>query len=63
MCYAYTAVETPPREAVNLVSDVVNCLGKRGIQLPDSELVRGFSFSEFHGWGIQIRPEGLSRAI
>lgn len=62
MCYANTAVETPAREAVNLASDVVDRLGKHGIQLPDSELVRGLSFSEFHGWGIQIRPEGLSRA-
>ena len=63
MCYAYIAVETPPREAVNLVSNVVDRLGKHGIQLPDSELVRGFSFSEFHGWGIQIRPVGLPRTI
>ena len=63
MCYAYTAVETPSQGAVNLVSDVVGRLGKHGIQLPDSELVRGFPFSEFYGWGIQVRPEGLSREI
>ena len=63
MCYAYTAVETPSQGAVNLVSDVVGRLGKHGIQLPDSELVRGFPFSEFYGWGIQVRPEGLSGEI
>ena len=32
------------------------------LPFPLFEVVRGFSFSEFHGWGIQIRPEGLSRA-
>lgn len=53
----------PCQGDVNLVSNVVDRLGKYGIRLPDSELVRGLSFSEFHGWGIQIRPEGLSRAI
>ncbi|MBR2683557.1 MAG: hypothetical protein IKE22_09870 [Atopobiaceae bacterium] len=63
MCYAYTAVETSPKEAVDLVFDVVDCLGKHGIQLPDFELVRGFAFSEFHGWGAHISPEGLSRII
>ena len=63
MCYAYTAVEVPPREAVDLVFDSIGCLREHGISLPDFELVRGFSFSEFHGWGIQISPEGLSRVI
>lgn len=63
MCYAYTAVKNPPREAVDLVFDVVDCLGKHGIQLPDFELVRGFAFSEFHGWGAHISPEGLSKVI
>ena len=63
MCYAYTAVEVPPREAVDLVFDVIGCLEEHGVPLPDFELVRGFSFSEFHGWGIQISPEGLSRVI
>jgi len=63
MCYAYTAVENPPREAVNLVFDVVDCLGKHGIQLPDFSLVKSFSFSEFHGWGAHISPEGLSKVI
>jgi hypothetical protein len=61
--YAYTAVEIPPREAVDLVFDVIGCLEEHGVPLPDFELVRGFSFSEFHGWGIQISPEGLSRVI
>lgn len=63
MCYAYTAVENPPREAVDLVFDVVSCLRKHGIQLPDFDLVRGFSFSEFHGWGVHINPEGLSMVL
>ena len=63
MCYAYTAVETPSREAVDLVFDVVGCLREHGIQLPDFGLVRGFSFSEFHGWGVHVSPEGLSRVL
>jgi hypothetical protein len=50
-------------EAIDLVFDVVDGLGKHRIQLPDFELVRGFSFSEFHGWGAHINPEGLSRII
>ena len=63
MCYAYTAVEVPPREAVDLVWDVVSCLREHGIPLPDFELVRGFSFDEYYGWGAHINPEGLSRVI
>lgn len=63
MCYAYTAVEAPPREAVDLVFDVVGCLKEDGIPLPDFGLVRDFSPDEFHGWGVHINPEGLSRAL
>ena len=63
MCYAYTAVDNPPMEAVNLVFDVVGCLREHGIPLPDFGLVRGFAFSEFHGWGVHISPKGLSRFI
>jgi hypothetical protein len=63
MAYAYIGLPTPPREAADLVWDVVNCLRDHGVQLPDFELVRGFSFSEFHGWGAHISPEGLSRVL
>ena len=63
MCYAYTAVEAPPKEAVNLVFDSIGCLREHGIPLPDFDLVRGFSFSEFHGWGVHINPEGLSMVL
>ena len=63
MAYAYIGLPTPPREAVDLVWDVVGCLKDHGFPLPDFELVRGFSFSEFHGWGAHISPEGLSRVI
>lgn len=63
MCYAYTAVEVPPREAVDLVFDSIGCLRKHGMSLLDFELVRGFSFNEFHGWGVHINPEGLSRVL
>ena len=63
MCYAYTAVKVPPMEAVDLVFDVISCLKEHGMPLPDFELVRGFSFDEFHGWGVHISPEGLSRAL
>ena len=63
MCYAYVAVANPPREAVNLTFDAVGALRERGIALPDFELVRGFSFDEYGGWGAHITPEGLSRII
>ena len=63
MCYAYVAVANPPREAVNLTFDAVGALRECGITLPDFELVRGFSFDEYDGWGVHITPEGLSRII
>lgn len=63
MAYAYTAVEVPPKEAVDLVWHVVSCLSEHGISLPDFDLVRGFSFSEFHGRGVHINPEGLSMVL
>ena len=63
MCYAYTAVEVPPRDAVDLVFDSIGCLREHGIPLPDFELVGGFSFDEFYGWGVHINPEGLSRVL
>ena len=63
MCYAYTAVEVPPREAVDLVFDSIGCLREHGISLPDFELVRGFSFNEYDGWGAHVNPEGLSRVL
>ena len=63
MCYAYTAVEVPPREAVDLVFDSVGCLGEHGIPLPDFELVGSFSPEKYHGWGVHINPEGLSRVL
>lgn len=46
-----------------MVAYCVLCLENHGIPLPDFELVRGFPFSEFHGWGARISPEGLSRII
>ena len=63
MCYAYTAVKVPPRDAVDLVFDSIGRLREHGIPLPDFELGRGFSFSEFHGWGVHVSPEGLSRVL
>ena len=63
ICYAYSAVAAPPREVVDLVFDSIGCLREHGIPLPDFDLVRGFSFSEFHGWGVHINPEGLSRVL
>ena len=63
MCYAYTAVEVPPRDAVDLVFDSIGCLREHGIPLPDFELVGGFSFSELYSWGVHINPEGLSRVL
>ena len=63
MVYAYIGLPTPPREAVDFVWDVVGCLNEHGVPLPDFELVRSFSFSEFRGWGVHISPEGLSRVI
>lgn len=63
MCYAYVAVTNPPREAVDLTFDAIGALCERGIAVPDFELVRGFSFEEFDGWGRHISPEGLSKVL
>lgn len=63
MCYAYTAVAAPPREAVGLVFDVVSALRGCGTPLPSFDLVRGFSFDEFDGWGVHITPEALSQVL
>ena len=63
MCYAYVAVPNPPREAADLVCDAIGALRERGIAVPDFELVRGFSFSEYDGWGTHISSEGLSRVL
>lgn len=63
MCYAYTAVATPPREAVDLVFDVVGALRACSMPLPDLDLIRGFSFDEFDGWGVHITPEALSQVL
>lgn len=63
MTYAYVAVANPPKEATDLVFDVVRCLKEHGTLLPDFELVRSYSFSEFDGWGIHIDPEGLSKLL
>lgn len=63
MCYAYVAVEAPPKEAADLVWDVASCLKSHGVPLPDFELVRGFSFNEYDGWGAHVNPEGLSRVL
>ena len=35
MCYAYVAVEAPPKEAADLVWDVASCLKSHGVPLPD----------------------------
>lgn len=63
MAYAYFGLPTSPVEAAELVLDVIECLQGHGVPLPDFELVRGFSFSEYHGWGVHISPEGLSRVL
>lgn len=63
MCYAYTAVATPPREAMDLVFEVVSALCACGTPLPSFELVRGYSSDEFDGWGVHITPGGLSQVL
>ena len=63
MCYAYTAVATPPKEAVDLVFDVVSALRACGTSLPSFDLVREFSFDEFDGWGVHITPGALSQIL
>lgn len=63
MCYAYTAIPIPPKEAVNLIFDVIGQLKSQNIMIPDFELVSRFNISEFDGWGTHISPEGLSKVV
>ncbi len=63
MCYSYTAVADPPKEAVDLVFDVVSALRACGSPLPSFDLVSCFSFDKFDGWGMHISPKGLSRVL
>ena len=63
MKYAYVGLPNPPKEAIGLAWEVVGALRQSGVDLPDFDCVRSFSFDQFHGWGEYISPAGLSRIL